>query len=92
MKTLILLAALTAADHEICTSISNHAGQIMTARQNGVPMSKLIEVVNGDEMSIGMIRFSYSVPLYAGKKNKQREINKFRDEEHARCLYIRDKD
>ena len=97
MKNLITAAALTLsftafaeeAQTDVCDGLNRMARSIMNARQSGMEMRQLIEVVRGNEASeiaIEIIIRAYEMPRFSVEKNKQNAIKDFQNEIYLQCI------
>ena len=97
MKNLIIAAALTLsltafaeeAELDVCDELNNLARSVMNARQSGMEMRQLIEVVRGNEASeiaIEIIIRAYETPRFSVEKNKQNAIKDFQNEIYLQCI------
>ena len=102
MKKLILAATLTVASlsanasdkDEYCNLIYGYAETIMNARQNGLPMPKMRQIVkntNDDALiSIGnsLIDWAYSQPKYHSKELQKHSTNRFAERAYYGCKEV----
>ena len=97
MKNLIIAAALTLsltafaeeAELDVCDEINNLAQSIMEARQSGVEMRQLIQIVRNNEIAdfaIPIIIRAYEKPRFSVEKNKQNAIKDFQNEIYLQCI------
>ena len=103
MKKLILAATLTVASlsanasdkDEYCSLMYGYAETIMNARQNGLPMPKMRQIVKNtnDEalISIGdsLIDWAYSEPKYHSEELQKYATNKFAEEAYYACKGVK---
>lgn len=106
MKRLLLAATLTIASlsanatktdekQEKCESIYEYAEIIMNARQNGLPMTKMRELVKntGDKSMIkignSLIDWAYSEPKYHSEELQKHSTNKFAEEAYYACKGVK---
>jgi hypothetical protein len=85
----ILLAAmitLAQAKQEACTNVGELAAATMTARQRGIPMSKLYEINEGNPIGQVIVRDAYATPRFQSPEYVQRAVEDFRDAKFAMCL------
>lgn len=94
MKKLILCAALAlpfaAVAEDTCSMVASMARTVMSARQNGVAMEKLIAVARKSEGAIGrltetLVIDAFGVPRFSTPANKQRAIEDFGNDNAAIC-------
>ena len=103
MKRLLLAATLTVASlsanaakqDEYCNLIYGYAETIMNARQNGLPMPKMRQIVkntNDDALiSIGdsLIDWAYSEPKYHSEEMQKYSTNKFAERAYYGCKEVK---
>jgi hypothetical protein len=86
--------AETKANNEVeeatCLLIGQLAKGIMTARQSGTPMSKVINLLGGEASTINdlarqLIIDAYEQPRFSGDKYQQRAITEFENEAMVMC-------
>lgn len=76
----------------MCKSAAELAHSIMTGRQNGVPMSKMMEVESAmDDRAAGkvtrlMVISAYDRPRYSSPEYIEREIQDFENEMYLQCI------
>ena len=102
MKRLLLAATLTVASlsanaakqDEYCNLIYGYAETIMNARQNGLPMPKMRQIVkntNDDALiSIGdsLIDWAYSQPKYHSEGLQKYSTNRFAERAYYGCKEV----
>lgn len=108
MKKIILAAALaitsimpTAAlaqdkyeqADKICGPLGELAATVMTARQNGVPMSKMMIIARDVEESIrpvvrGFVTDAFKEPQYASSEYRNSAIRDFSNDATATCYEV----
>lgn len=90
----VLLIALNAHGKDdksstdgLCTSVSTTAAEIMKARQNGVPMSKLIEIFKKDDAAIfrRLTISAYESPRYSTESIQEKSIQDFENKAFLDC-------
>ena len=97
MKNLIIAAALTLsftafaeeAELDVCGELNNLARSVMNARQAGMEMRQLIQIVKDNEageLAIEIIIRAYEKPRYSVEKNKQNAIKDFQNEIYLQCI------
>lgn len=76
-----------------CVKYSTMAGNIMEARQRGVELQRLLEVILTSDMDEdtkamprAIILDAFSVPHYSIDKNKTREVVRFKETYLLACL------
>lgn len=88
----LLLPAVAAAEangkdwQETCNQWSELAETVMSSRQSGVAMSKMMGLTDGDKTFETMIIEAYDKPRFNGDKFQQRAISDFRDEWYSICV------
>lgn len=73
----LTLAASAQADQ--CQDAGDLAEAVMTARQNGAPISQLMEIANGQEIIVKMVLMAYGEPRYSTDQFQSRAIEDFRN-------------
>ena len=95
MKKLILLALLcaspAAAEEHVCQVIGELGETIMTMRQSGAPMSKMMAVLPQIDAQIRevteiAVRMAYDEPLYSSESYQRRAVVQFRDKVEVLCF------
>ena len=103
MKKLILAATLAVASlsanatktDEYCNLIYGYAETIMNARQNGLPMPKMRELVKNINdkklISIGdsLVDWAYSEPKYHSDEMQKYATNKFAERAYYGCKEVK---
>ena len=88
MKSIITAIIITAATataslaqdaQDPCQSAGDLAQVIMERRQDGTPMSTLMNLIQGNEIARLMIVEAYKVPRMAMPANQRREVEDFRN-------------
>jgi len=78
--------------YKSCAGIANAAETVMTNRQLGIAMQKMIKVVNKEDNKIirnemlDMVIRAYETPRYSTKKMKNEAISDFRDMYYLHCI------
>lgn len=78
----------------LCSSLYNFAEDAMTARQNGVPMPKAIEVLNKYRDAFiyptlrSIVDTAYSEPRWSGEETSARAIQDFSNDVAAICYGV----
>lgn len=94
MKKLILCAALAlpfaAVAEDTCSMVASMARTVMSARQNGVEMEKMMAVARKSDGPVGKITEAlvvdaFAVPRWQTPANKQRAIEDFGNDNAAMC-------
>ena len=73
-----------------CIVVGMLAKQIMSARQSGVPMSKVLGVLDGEDANAdGLTRKltiqAYDYPRFSGSEHQERAITEFENEAMVMC-------
>lgn len=79
------LAAETAQMSENCPKIAELSRSVMTARQVGVPLRKVMEVAV-NPITVDIITEAYGHPAYTTQKVQDKIIQEFEDEWYLRCI------
>ena len=84
MKNLLTSIALaltlaTSAQADQCQDAGDLAEAVMTARQNGAPISQLMEIANGQEIIVKMVLMAYGEPRYSTDQFQSLAIEDFRN-------------
>lgn len=69
-----------------CTLVSELAETIMTARQNGVAMARMLEIADGNTLTEGLVMEAYDHPSYSTESVQQRTIRNFADRQMNACM------
>jgi hypothetical protein len=92
VKALLIGLALfsaTVSASEFCNNLADASSSIMKVRQKGVPMQKLMEVINRNEakdiMTIIAIE-AYESPIYSSEKYKKQAASELSNEVYLACL------
>lgn len=73
------LVLATSAQADQCQDAGDLAEAVMTARQNGAPISQLMEIANGQEIIVKMVLMAYGEPRYSTDQFQSRAIEDFRN-------------
>lgn len=90
-KSIAVIAALattpaTAGDvKQTCKQYGGLSEQVMIARQNGVPLSTLMDVVT-NEMFEPLLIHAYQLPRYSTQSMQRRSIEDFRNAAETACF------
>jgi len=82
------------AKDELCPVIANIATSIMTAHQNGVPLSTMMFLINQEpdgvakDLTISLILSAYSTPLYNNESIKNQAITAFGNGAATACYLV----
>ena len=86
--TLIIPAVSSAAENN-CPFIAKTAETIMTLRQSGTPLGRMMEIANGQTVYVEFLRSAtleaYGKPRYATVEFQQRAIQDFRNDWEVSC-------
>lgn len=74
------------APHSKCDSISELALKIMSGRQNGIAMSKMMQIAKQDELMQTLIIDAYEKNRYSTEEYQVRVIQEFRDNAHLQYV------
>lgn len=75
----LALTLATSAQADKCQDAGDLAESVMTARQNGTPISRLMEIANGQEVIVKMVLMAYGKPRYSTDEFQSRAIEDFRN-------------
>ena len=75
----LTLALATSAQADQCQDAGDLAEAVMTARQNGAPISQLMEIASGQEIIVKMVLMAYGEPRYSTDQFQSRAIEDFRN-------------
>lgn len=86
---LLFLSTPVLADVETCTKFASLAERIMQVRQDGVPLSEVLNVGSDPEVkelikSLALV--AYKTPRYYGDEAKSEAITNFSDKALLQCL------
>ena len=74
---------------DICASYSLLAGVIMTKRQEGVDMARMITALNGGDSydtSVTIIKAAYALPRFSTADYQQNAIIDFKNDVMSECM------
>lgn len=71
--------------HEFCSTMSDFAEEMMTSRQENLPMKTVMGIVEGHPHLEVIVRRAYRMPLMRHEDNKQRVITEFASDEYGIC-------
>lgn len=76
-----------------CRNMGEIAKSIMERRQNGEPISNLIDIANKSSPDADVVKFmkkivieAYDMPLFTAEPFKERTINEFSNKYEVECL------
>lgn len=80
--------------YSTCGGASKYAAVVMESRQYGVPMSKVLELVDRHKGELGgdvepyvqIVLIAYDVPMYSSETYKQAGIKEFANSTYEVCL------
>lgn len=71
---------------EFCRGLESMAETIMSARQAGVAMSKVMEIVKDDEVYQGFVMDAYDISRYSTEEYRRRSIEDFKNAKYLVCM------
>lgn len=93
MILLILIALHSAPSDSNCSLVYDFSKSFMEARQKGIELPVVIDLIEGDDGLGGLIEplkslaiDAYSHPQYRNSKNKDRAIKEFSNDWYVACL------
>lgn len=90
IAAVMMMFSAVAFAADLCESSAGMAYSVMIARQNGVPLSKVLAVVPPDEPAASIVKDivmqAYSTPRYSHEDNRVEAAENFRDTVHVACL------
>lgn len=84
LLTVLLAGAALAEDK--CAIVEKIARQTMEARQAGVPLAKMIEIAEGNQLLIEIAKEAYRRGAYQTAEYRHRMINEFANDAYLVCL------
>jgi len=75
----------TDGSSELCSKFAEMSIEIMTYRQTGVPMDKLMDAVESD-LGKSIIATAYKQPKHADQESQKREVEEFAIDVYVACL------
>jgi hypothetical protein len=75
-----------AADLSICDTLGNLARSIMSGRQEGVSITTMLKVSNGNRLTDAMIMEAYRQPMYQTPEIIDRVVAEFVDKTQNDCV------
>ena len=73
----------------LCDAISELALSIMRGRQSGVAMSRMMQIVEDNELSQSLIISAFELNRYSSEEYQTRAAEDFRDAVHLQCIKAR---
>jgi 3-hydroxyisobutyrate dehydrogenase-like beta-hydroxyacid dehydrogenase len=100
MKHLILAAMLLApavnasepTKQDLCKSFATYAETVMTARQNGATLVKMLDIAADSEIAQAIIIDAYQSPSYSTDKYKTNAAVEFSNKVLLTCLKVAQND
>ena len=92
MKKSILICILAlglsvpALAEDKCKHLEDLAEAVMDARQQGVPASKMMGLVDGNKLVRAVVLDSFETSVYSSDSVSQRAIREFRDKWYIWCV------
>ena len=83
--TLPTFAAAEVPMSEFCPKIAQLSRSVMTARQAGVPMRKVMEIAE-NPVTVSMVTEAYGQSVYNTPEIKERVIQDFEDQGYMKCV------
>lgn len=90
-------AQLSAADEQLCTEISKTSETIMTARQRGIPMRDVMQVLlnsslseNATDAMVMVVNNAYKEPKFATSRNQKETAVEFGSKQYRLCREARE--
>lgn len=80
------MGQMTDAQKKECSGQSEVAEKIMEGRQAGVPMRKMIDLAEGDQLLELMVKWAYDEPGYSSDQMQRRSATKFGNRQYRLCL------
>lgn len=78
--------------NELCNNVHTMATSIMDARQKGVPLKTMVDIINqnySSEVRVLVIKLAvdaYKYPQYSVENNQQKQINEFGNLYYGECI------
>lgn len=76
--TLLTTTPVTAKE-DVCASLAELAGDVMELRQDGVQLTEMMKIAEGNELLRFLFLEAYNVPRFGTKEYKDRAIKDFSD-------------
>ena len=70
---------------ELCPMLGQLAGEIMKARQNGIPLSHSYELAAESEIAMGMVELAYNETRMHSEGGKERAVQDFQEAWEIAC-------
>ena len=84
--TLIIMASTSYAVPSKCSEIHRFATTIMDARQSGVELTRMLEIADGNQLTIDLIVDAFRAPQFNGDAFKKRSIKDFAERWMLSCI------
>jgi hypothetical protein len=96
MKRLLIAATaalmMTAAQADpVCVALGEYSRTVMDARQTGVALSKIMEIVKGDAIHTRIVLDAYEQPRFQTEEFRQTAIQDFGNKWETVCYRVRGK-
>ena len=90
LKAILVAASVnptapTAETEDRCEAIGELAGSIMTARQEGVPLSRMMGIANGNEGIIALVLQAYGQPRFSTNTVRMEAVADFHNQVELIC-------
>jgi len=85
LALLIAVSTPALAEKDYCGYISSISKTIMKARQKGLSMQQVIEIVGSDTLLKEIVVSAYNKQRYMTEKFQERESDDFRDKWYLAC-------
>jgi hypothetical protein len=94
-RLLITLSAalLTSVAHAdpVCVALGQYSRTVMDARQTGVALSKIMEIVKGDDIHTRIVLDAYEQPRFQTEEFRRTAIQDFGNKWETMCYRVRGK-
>jgi hypothetical protein len=96
MKRLLIAATaalmMTAAHADpVCVALGEYSRTVMDARQTGVALSKIMEIVKGDDIHTRIVLDAYEQPRFQTEEFRRTAIQDFGNKWETVCYRVRGK-
>lgn len=81
----LLATPLTAETEDVCANMGDAAEAIMSLRQNGYPISDLMDKFGDSNLFRAIILSAYEKPRFSTDEYKQESVRDFRNEVETLC-------
>ena len=93
MKKLLLISLLafnanaefTKEEEGLCKRLESVSAVVMQSRQEGIPMSEMIELAKGNATIISVIEDAFNEPRWSSSETITRAIQDFSNESYKLC-------